>query len=152
MNIPQNASPHERLFLLLSRSATLLEKIIGEAIVSAGLTVAEYNFLSIVENHDKVTARDIQQMLSAAAPSVAQMVARLEKKGFLKRDKSGDDGRMMFLRLTFWGRRALKKARQSAEARVKKTRIAQKTLATLLAPLDALVSALSPEEEKAAKK
>lgn len=124
-------------------------KIVSDAILPAGLTLAEYNFLRIVELNPRVTARDIQRELSAAAPSVAQMVARLEKKGFLKRDRSGDDGRMMHLRLTFWGTRAIKKGKAAIEQGLKARKLNQKALASAVASLDALIDSLGEEDDEA---
>lgn len=131
----------------LTRASSLIGKIVSDSILPFGLTLGEYNFLRIVELNPRVTARDIQRELAAAAPSVAQMVARLEKKGFLKRDRSGDDGRMMHLRLTFWGSRAIKKGKAAIESALKDMKLNQKTLSTVIASLDSLIDSLGEAEE-----
>lgn len=144
------ASPQESIFLRLSRASSLTGKLISDSVLASGLTLAEYNFLRIVDLNPRVTARQIQQELSAAAPSIAQMVAKLEKKGFLKRDRSSSDGRMLHLKLTFWGARALKKGKASLELQLKKKSLSQKLVANLLKDLDVMIDELEKDVGKEA--
>lgn len=153
MSTHEEISPNEKAFILLSRAASLGDKVVLDAVAPIGITVAEFNFLRIVESNPKVTARDIQAFLGLAAPSIAQMVAKLEKKGFIKRDRSSDDGRVLHLRSTFWGRRALNKASVAVDQNFHRLKLNPKLMASLVPLLSSFADSVTDRlsKEKADK-
>ena len=71
------------------------------------LTISEMHMLeSIGKLGGDGTITDIAQDLEITPPSVTMAVKRLEKKGYITKDRSSVDGRRVRVRLTEAGRRA----------------------------------------------
>ena len=71
------------------------------------LTLSEMHMLECIgKRAGDVTITDIAQELDVTPPSVTMAVKRLERKGYLTKDRSDEDGRRVRVRLTEEGRRA----------------------------------------------
>lgn len=74
---------------------------------NSSLSISEVHMLECIGKHgEAVNATDIAQELDITPPSVTAMLKRLEKKGFISKDRSDEDGRRVRIALTNEGRRA----------------------------------------------
>ena len=105
-----NPSAEESLFLTLNATCSRLQKTAEELVRTANLTVAEYTILRLVQNSPGIVAGEVKDRLYATAPSVAQLVMQVEKKGFLRRSRDAADARRRPLHITPAGAAALNAA------------------------------------------
>ena len=105
--MPTKGSIHigEEVFLTLSRGFHLARKAAENIIEPMGITLAEYNLLRVAENTKGVTAKEAQKRLFSTAPTVAHLVANMERKKFISRVQDKDDGRVQHIILTPKGRK-----------------------------------------------
>ena len=95
------------MFTTTYRSICKVEEVMLQHLSDNKLSISEMHMLeSIGKNGSSVTASDIAQDLDITPPSVTAMIKRLEKKGFITKQKSGDDARRLEIVLTHEGRRA----------------------------------------------
>ena len=87
---------------------------------SAGLTPQRYLLLLMVKGAEdgsgRSTVTELAERLQLAQSTVTELVRRAEEVGLLERERSPDDGRIAFLRLTPEGERRLERAFTTNEA------------------------------------
>jgi DNA-binding MarR family transcriptional regulator len=87
---------------------------------SAGLTPQRYLLLLMIKGAEdksgKSTVTELAERLQLAQSTVTELVRRAEEVGLLHRERSPDDGRVAFLRLTPEGERRLERSFTSNEA------------------------------------
>jgi DNA-binding MarR family transcriptional regulator len=137
-------STEEDFFLHLQTAWTVTQKLTEEALQTCGLTVAEYTLLRIVENSPGITAGETRARLYSTAPSVAQMVAQLERKELLKRGKDAEDARRLPLNVTAKGSKALKNAKKAISQLISQQKLASGLLHSLTRNLSTFLSSLPP--------
>jgi DNA-binding MarR family transcriptional regulator len=133
----------EQVFVLLSQSYMLCRKLAEKEAAMAGITLAEYSFLRLVENVPGITASEVRKRLFMTAPSVAQLVKSVSEKEMIERGSDTDDTRRQPLRLTKTGTKAVKNARASIHNALKKRKIPPTLLESLSQDLSLLFSSLS---------
>src|SRR6476660_7378907 len=78
---------------------------------AAGLTPQRYLLLLMIkgapDQSEQSTVTDLAQRLQLAQSTVTELVSRAEEIGLVARERSSDDGRLAFLRLTDEGERRL---------------------------------------------
>jgi DNA-binding MarR family transcriptional regulator len=79
----------------------------------AGLTVTQWKALGALEHWPGATHSDLVKYLEVEAPSVTSLVNGMERKGWVKRERSDSDARVKRLHLTLRGRRLLEEARSA---------------------------------------
>ena len=95
------------LFTTTYRSVLKVEEVMLRHLSNNSLTLSEMHMLECIgKRAGDVTITDIAQELDVTPPSVTMAVKRLEKKGFLTKARSEEDGRRVRVRLTEEGRRA----------------------------------------------
>src|SRR5256885_12309762 len=81
---------------------------------AAGLTPQRYLLLLMVKGAEdgsgRSTVTELAERLQLAQSTVTELVRRAEEVGLLERERSPDDGRIAFLRLTPEGERRLERA------------------------------------------
>ena len=79
---------------------------------AAGLTPQRYLLLLMIKGAEdksgKSTVTELAERLQLAQSTVTELVRRAEEVGLLQRERSPDDGRVAFLRLTPEGERRLR--------------------------------------------
>ena len=70
----------------------------------------EFTMLSLIEGNAEVTPKRLSTALGLSAPNMSVVLDRLEKRGLLRRERHGSDGRSMVLELTAKGRSTLARA------------------------------------------
>jgi DNA-binding MarR family transcriptional regulator len=87
---------------------------------SAGLTPQRYLLLLMIKGAEdksgKSTVTELAERLQLAQSTVTELVRRAEDVGLLERERSPDDGRIAFLRLTAEGERRLERSFTTNEA------------------------------------
>lgn len=89
-------------------SISKIEELMLRKLSNNSLSIREMRTLEIVGGYpgEGVTITDLALDLGIKPPSVTVMVKRLEKKGYITKDRSGEDGRRVHILLTRDGRRA----------------------------------------------
>jgi DNA-binding MarR family transcriptional regulator len=133
----------EDVFLLLGRTYFSGKKIVDREFSQLGITISEYSFLRTVENHPHISAVEIGKHFSLSAPSVAQIVRQLLRKGLIQRIKDTSDIRRQNINLTPSGVVAIGKARDIIKGILKKLHISPAVFESLFVNLSVLSSSLS---------
>ena len=95
------------LFTTTYRSVLKVEEVMLRHLSNGSLTLSEMHMLECIgKRKGDAAITDIAQELDITPPSVTMAVKRLEKKGFITKDRSEEDGRRVRVRLTEEGRRA----------------------------------------------
>ena len=90
------------------RSIWKVEEIMLRHMSNSSLSLSEMHLLESIGKHrgEGATVTEIAQDLDITLPSVTMMVKRLEKKGYITKEKSVEDARRVQIVLTHEGRRA----------------------------------------------
>lgn len=136
-------SAEENFFLMLNAACTRVQKFTEEGLQSAGLTLAEYTMLRIVENTPGVTAGEAKLRLYATAPAVAQLVAQLERRDMLSRGQDPHDARRLPLRLTTKGSKHLQSAKRAVLQHIQSMKLPSGLLDSMTSDLSILLTTLS---------
>ncbi|NLG24984.1 MAG: winged helix DNA-binding protein [Clostridiales bacterium] len=97
-----------QLLVSTYRSITKVEELMLRNLSGHRLSISEMHVLeSVGRNHGEGRSiTDIAQELDVTLPTVTASIQRLQKKGYVTKARSGDDGRMVVVRLTDAGLRA----------------------------------------------
>ena len=94
------------LFTTTYRSVLKVEEVMLRHLSNNSLTISEMHMLESVGKHGGEAAiTDIAQDLEITPPSVTMAVKRLEKKGYVVKNKDENDGRVTRVALTARGRK-----------------------------------------------
>ena len=137
-------SSDEAFFMHLQRAQAITQKFAETALMKAGITVAEYTLMRIIENTPAITAGQARARLYATAPSVAQIVAQLIGKKLLMRGKDPSDARRLPLTLTPRGKKALHNAKQAISQLISSLKLPAGLLDSLTRNLSTFLSSLPP--------
>ena len=88
------------------RSINKVEEVMLRHLSNNNLSLSEMHMLESIDKLQGATITDIAQDLDITPPSVTVMVKRLEKKGYITKERSGEDARRVQIVLTPEGRRA----------------------------------------------
>lgn len=91
---------HERPGHLINRAARLLLRLGDIKFRPLGLGVASFPVLSMLRTGNKLSQRDLAQCVRIEQPSMAQLLARLERDGMIKRSPDPGDGRSSLVSIT----------------------------------------------------
>lgn len=102
---------HERLGLdgelissLIPAVAKAHRKLAGSLLQELGLVPGQQFVLMLLWGHSPQTQADLTRQLMVEPPTAAKMLARLERSGFIARERSASDRRMISVSLTEAGR------------------------------------------------
>ena len=98
---------HELNELLVStyREITRIEELALRGMSKNTLSIAELHMLDAV-GRDGCTVTDIAQSMGISMPSATIAIKKLEKKGYVTKERDPEDARKVRIRLTLEGRRA----------------------------------------------
>lgn len=100
----------EQLNTLLLDTFYEIQKLEEKALKKTGkgdLSISEFHMLESIGKGEegRKTVGDIASSLSVTLPTVTVAVNRLEKKGYITKTKSAEDGRVVYIGLTREGRK-----------------------------------------------
>lgn len=111
---------------LLRRAQQYADDLYKKEVGSGGLTARQFTVLHAISEKEGLSQTDLVRRTGIDRSTLADMIARLTKKGFVARQRTKDDARANEVKLTANGKKAL----QSHESKV----IAAETAALSLLP------------------
>jgi len=104
----------DHLFVAILKIADSLSQEAEQVIKSAGLTSAQYNVLRILRGAepDGLLCRGIAERMISRDPDMTRLLDRMEKHGWITRQRQQDDRRVIKARITPEGLKLLKKLDQ----------------------------------------
>lgn len=94
--------------------------VLGNNLLGGDYSISELRVLYEIANGEDVMAADLVRALGMDFGYVSRILAQFEKRGWLKRERSEDDGRKSHLLLTAKGRKAFASVNQQARDEVAK--------------------------------
>lgn len=104
-------SAQQEAYLNLWRSYDRLRAVEDRLFARWDLTAQQYNVLRLLESttQDAVPTLSLATRLVSKAPDITRMIDRLEKRGWIRRERSGTDRRTVMVSITDGGRELLEK-------------------------------------------
>ena len=98
---------HELNELLVStyREINRIEELVLRGLSKNTLTISELHMLDVV-GREGCTVTEIAQNMAISMPSATIAIKKLEKKGYVTKEKDAEDARRVCIRLTTLGRKA----------------------------------------------
>jgi len=98
------------VFLNLVRTADALSRGMEEILKLGGLSPTQYNVLRILRGAGEqgLCCREVGERMIARDPDITRLVDRLERRGFLTRNRDSKDRRVITVRITPSGQKVLK--------------------------------------------
>jgi DNA-binding MarR family transcriptional regulator len=99
-------SPASELVVALMRTASTLRRALAQRVEPYGISPAQYNVLRILRGAgpDGLPTLAVRDRLVEEAPGITRLIDKLERAGFVRRDRVGDDRRVVHCRITPTGR------------------------------------------------
>jgi len=91
---------HERPGHLINRAARLMLRLADTRFRPLGIGVAAFPVLNMLRTGQKLSQKDLARCARTEQPSMAQLLARLERDGMIRRTPDPDDGRASLISLT----------------------------------------------------
>ena len=146
---------------LLRRAQQYAHDLYSKEVGSSGPTPRQYEVLHVVANNAGLSQTDLVRETGIDRSTLADMIARMMKKGLLSRKRTKEDARANAVSITASGRKML----NAANAKVAKSEKAalsvlpksqqaafMKALRTYAEALDKMDAAPAPAKKKATKK
>lgn len=93
-----------RTLYLLNQASKGLKKRLERALAEQNITTLQYTVLSIVRDRDGLSSSDLSRRFFVTPQTMNQVVADLEKAGFLRRSEDQNNRRILRIVLTPRGR------------------------------------------------
>ncbi|MGD8869616.1 MAG: MarR family transcriptional regulator [Gemmatimonadales bacterium] len=105
---PFRSASHEAAIGLL-RTTDLVRRHFLEVLAPYGITLPQYNVLRVLRGagKDGLPTLEVAERLIEHAPGITRMMDRLEKRGWVRRERCAGDRRQVLCFLTDEGRRLL---------------------------------------------
>lgn len=99
------ASLEAEAHLNLERTAAVLGHAFAERLKSFGITSTQYNVLRILRGAGEggLCRNEVRDRLVSQVPDVTRLLDRLESSGFIERERSTEDRRLVSTRITETG-------------------------------------------------
>ena len=88
---------------LLAECMQGFERFSGESVRQCGLTHAQFDIIATLGNTAGMTYKELGERTLITKGTLTGVIDRLEQKGLVARQRSGDDKRSFFVRLTASG-------------------------------------------------
>lgn len=96
-----------------------MDSTFGPLVKCYGLTMIQSRILVSIDKNDNVNIGNISEMLEICSSNVSNMCKKLEKEGFLIRNRSHEDERIVTLELTEKGKETLKNINEDIDKKFK---------------------------------
>ena len=120
--------------------------VLHEGLLDSPWSLAEVRILYELAHRPRVTARELARDLALDAGYLSRMLKGFERRGFVRREASQEDGRERLLSLTAEGRRALAplEMRSQREVAAMLAPLSESSRARLVGAMSAIESILDP--------
>ena len=100
-NRPFHSSAEEALVALM-RTASLVRRAIAQRVEPYGISPAQYNVLRILRGagEEGLPTLAVRDRLIEEAPGITRLIDKLEEAGYVRRDRTGRDRRMVHCCIT----------------------------------------------------
>ena len=103
-------SPEQEAMLSVLRLSDRFENRLGRLFREYGLTNSQYNVLRILRGEGKpLPSLEVADRMIQVVPAITGLIDRLEKQGFVCRERSAEDRRVVFVEITKQGLVVLEK-------------------------------------------
>jgi MarR family 2-MHQ and catechol resistance regulon transcriptional repressor len=103
------ASPRQEAMLNVWRTGDLAQNRFGKLFRQYGVTASQYNILRILRGNDKpLPCLEIASQMIQAVPAITRLIDQLDQAGFITRERSADDRRIVYVEITAKGRKVVK--------------------------------------------
>lgn len=95
-------SPAEEALVALMRTAALVRRAIAQRVERYGISPAQYNVLRILRGAGEagLPTLAVRDRLIEEAPGITRLIDKLEESGYVRRDRTGRDRRMVHCCIT----------------------------------------------------
>jgi DNA-binding MarR family transcriptional regulator len=107
--MPRSPRLDDLLPYLMNRLVSRLNQNLGERLRRRGYSFQDWRVLAVLAAHDGITLSQLAEATVIPQPTVSRLVARLERRGFLRRRAAARDSRFTEARITPRGRAAYRK-------------------------------------------
>ncbi|MBD9626355.1 MarR family transcriptional regulator [Ensifer sp. ENS06] len=85
--------------LVIGRIARMLARLDDEGLKDVGISVAQLPVLVALKNGEMLTQKELAAIAGVEQPSMAQLLARMERDGLIRRDPDASDKRSSLISL-----------------------------------------------------
>jgi len=103
----------------------------GPFLKELGLTYTQYITMMVMWEKEEVSSRDLAECLHLDYGTLTPVLKRLEQAGYITRERSAEDERLLTLKLTGEGRKLKEKAVHIPPAMAKKVGLSEEEFRTL---------------------
>jgi DNA-binding MarR family transcriptional regulator len=105
------SSPEQEAYINILRTHSLLFVRFDRLFRQHGISSPQYNILRILRGHggDGIPSLEIASQMIASVPDITRLLDKLEKAGYVTRERSTEDRRVVRVMITAGGRKLLAK-------------------------------------------
>lgn len=111
MPAPVDWQPRQMPTLLINQYARVMAKQVDERLRPLGVTASQLPVLVALKGGGRMTQKALAETTGVEQPSMAQLLARMERDGLVRREPSPTDGRSSLVSLTPTAMRKLEPGR-----------------------------------------
>lgn len=111
-------NPRIKAYTLLNQTADAMETVTRRELSQYGLNCNEYAILELLYGSGDQTIHQLGKEIMVTSGSMTYLIDKLEKRGYIRRDPSPDDRRVIFVVITAAGRELLGQVLPSYQAKV----------------------------------
>lgn len=113
---------HEKVLLNLVRVAERLKREQGAIFKNSGITFPQYNVLRVLCTYEggKTTTTKVSRKMLVSGPNISALLKRLEKRGFVIRERDPNDERVIFIKITPKGTKTLADVQEEKDKNLNK--------------------------------
>jgi DNA-binding MarR family transcriptional regulator len=104
---PCQAQPRRSLLYMAKQLELVVRARLDEILKDEGITALQYTALTVLDRHDGLSPAQLARDSLVTPQSTADLVAKLERSGLVRRDRNPADRRELVVSLTAAGRRLL---------------------------------------------
>ncbi len=136
------------IFFLMNRATRLLTRRAEKRLAKLALAVAQVPVLGALKNGNAANQRDLAALVQIEQPAMAELLARMERDGYIARTPDPDDRRSSLIALTAAAKRKLAPAREllSMGHTEALTGFTEKEIATLTGLLERVLTNLESSD------
>ena len=96
----ENWQPKTMPSILISQAARALARRADAKLRDIGISTSQFPVLAALKDGAQLTQKELAQLANVEQPSMAQLLARMERVGLIKREADPNDGRSSLISLT----------------------------------------------------
>ena len=108
--------PRSMPTLLITTAARLLSRIADTRLRELGISVSQLPVIVALKNGQRLAQKELARQTGVEQPSMAQLLARMERDGLIERTPDPKDGRSSLVSLTERARAGLPDLRRALDA------------------------------------